>query len=293
MTWTPKSTKGVGMAEPHKVLLYGHHGWGKTWQVRKFQERYGKGLLLSGERGLKSLADVDVDHVQFTSWDGAHDPDNDVFSFRGLAAWISSPAFRELGYKWIALDSLTELSEMLYVWAQKEVEGQKGAKFALWDVYGTKMLSTMKWIRDLPYHVYVTSLAAESNDDATGLDYWPHVKGAKVAKAIPAIFDHVFCAIKKDEVADEKVKTTRYIVTDQMYGWHGKVRDPFHRIESIEQTDDITELLDRMTRTKEDEEKRVRDIALAEETRRKVAEATAQGAASGAVEKMAPDEIPG
>lgn len=252
MSWEPKSTKGVGLTEPHKVLLYGHHGWGKTWQVRNLQKRYGHGLLLSGEKGLKSLSDADIPHVPFTSWDGPHDPANDIFSFRGIASYISSPAFRTAGYNWLALDSLTELSEMVYAWAQKETEGTKNG-FALWDLYGQKMIGTLKWIRDLPVHVYVTSLAAESSDDNSNSDYWPHVKGNKVAKQIPAIFDHVFCAIRKDVVVGDEVQTQRFIVTEQMHGWHGKVRDPYHRIKSVEETNDITELLDRIGRTPEQE----------------------------------------
>ena len=256
MTWKPKSTKGIGMSEPHKVLLYGHHGWGKTWQVRNLVNRYGNGLLLSGEKGLKSLADVDVPHVAFTSWDGPHDPDTDVYSFRGIAGMLTKQFLIDNNINWIGLDSLTELSEMVYAWAKKETEGSKN-NFALWELFGEKMLSTMKWIRDLPIHVYVTSLAAESTDDGTGTpDYWPHVKGNKVAKAIPAIFDHVFCAIKRDKVEGEEVMTRRFIVTDQMYGWHGKARDPYNRLKSIEETNDITELLDRMSRTKEEDERR-------------------------------------
>lgn len=275
MSWAPKSTKGAGLSEPHKVLLYGHHGWGKTWQVRNLQNRFGNGLLLSGEKGLKSLADVDVPHIPFTSWDGPHDPDNGVFSFRGIAAWISSADFRAQGYNWLAMDSITELSEMIYAWAQKETEGTKNG-FALWELYGQKMIGTLKWIRDLPLHVYVTSLAAESTDDNANADYWPHVKGNKVAKHIPAIFDHVFCAIKRDTTKGETVETERYIVTEQMHGWHGKVRDPFNRINAIERTDDITELLDRMTRTPEEEAERKKLLAKLEQDKEAVAKAMAE-----------------
>ena len=279
--WKPPSTKGSGLKEPHKVLLYGHHGWGKTWQVRNFEARYGKGILLSGEKGLKSLADVDIAHVPFTSWDDKHDPDNGVFSFRGLAGWINSKEFRDEGYSWIALDSLTELSEMVYLWAKRQSDAEEaktGKKngFLLWELYNEKMLGTLKWIRDLPIHVYVTALASEATDEATASpDYWPFIKGNKTAKAIPAIFDHVFCAIRRDVVKGEEVTTSRYIVTEQLQGWHGKARDPFHRLATVEETDDITELLDRMTRSKEEDEKLKAVIDQAAKTKQAVIDALA------------------
>jgi hypothetical protein len=284
MTWSPPSTKGIGLNEPNKVLLYGHHGWGKTYQVRHFLKRYGKGFLLSGEAGLKSLSDVDVAYAPFTSFSGLHDPDNGVFSFRGLAKWISSPEFREEGYKWIALDSLTELSEMVYAWAAAEVEATasstrsgKANGFALWDLYATKMIGTLKWFRDLDMHVYCSALASEVTDDNENRQYWPMVKGSKVATAIPAIFDHVFCAVRKDSAQGDDVVTKRLIVTEELAGWHGKVRDPYHRIKAVEEVQDITELLDRMARTPEEHDRMVRNLETVKATAKAVEEAQKKG----------------
>jgi hypothetical protein len=277
MAWRPKSTMGSGLHEPNKVLLYGHHGWGKTWQVRNFQKRYGNGLLLSGEKGLKSLADVDIPHIAFTSWDGPHDPDNDVYSFRGMAQMLTPSFLRDNDINWLALDSITELSEMLMAWAKKETEGEKN-RFAVWALYNEKMIGAIKWIRDLPVHIYVTSLAAEGEDDSGGSDFWPHVHGSKVATAIPANFDHVFCAIKRDVVEGDDVKTKRFIVTEQMRGWHGKARDPFNRLAAVEEVDDITELLDRMTRSKADDEKRAETLKVLEANKAKIEEAAKEKA---------------
>lgn len=284
MSWTPPSTKGAGLNEPHKVLLYGHHGWGKTWQVRNFAKQYGKGFLLSGESGLKSLADVDIEYAPFTSWDGPHDPDNGVFSFRGLCRWVASKEFKDAGYKWIAVDSLTELSDLLYAWAEEQTKGEKN-RFAVWELYGKTMLSTLKWIRDLKLHVYVTSLAAEATDDNTAAtDYWPMVKGAKVARNIPAIFDHVFCAIRRTTDEEGDTKVLRFIVTEEVKGWHGKVRDPFNRVQPVEETNDLTELLERMTRSPEEEEKRRKALATAKETAAAIA-ALNEAKADGKLEK--------
>ena len=43
------STSTAG-AQHHKTLVYGHHGWGRTYQCRFYAEEYGKGLIISGER---------------------------------------------------------------------------------------------------------------------------------------------------------------------------------------------------------------------------------------------------
>jgi hypothetical protein len=75
------------------------------------------------------------------------------------------------------------------------------------------------------------------------------VAGSKTQKQIPALFDHVFCG-KKVEVTDPDTgKTTikRYLIADEVAGWHGKVRDPYGVVKAYEEEDDITALLTRMS----------------------------------------------
>ena len=133
-----------------KLLLYAHHGFGKTFQCRYFQKRYGKGLILSGEAGLKSVEDVNIDYLPFTSWDGNHDPENGDYSFTGIVKMLQSKEFKEAGYKWIAIDSLTELSERLIEHLEKQHENSSNG-FALWGDYSRLMLGSLKWIRDFNY----------------------------------------------------------------------------------------------------------------------------------------------
>lgn len=249
----PKNTGAIQMDEPNKVLLYAHHGFGKTYQAGKFAKAFGKGLVLSGEGGLKSLADSDIDYFPFQSWDGAVDPANDIYSFRSLAGYVSSPDFAAAGYSWIAIDSLTELSDRLMEHVSREAEiraiqnKEKLNGFAVWDEYGTKLIGALKWVRDLPVHVLVTSLAKEESDINDDSEFWPMVKGKAVAKQIPGLFDHVLCGVRVTETAsDGVIKIKRLIITDEVNGWHGKVRDPFNRVKPFEDGTDITELLLRM-----------------------------------------------
>lgn len=249
-----KSTKDLTEGG-HKVLLYAHHGFGKTYQCRFYRERYGNGLILSGESGLKSIEDCDIDYVPFTSWDGRHDPDEGVYSFRGLLAMIRSPDFAETGYKWVAVDSLTELAALVHRHVEYEHRDNDNG-FALWGDYSRIMLGTLKMLRDLPFHIYVTCLAKESEDDNGKAQYWPAVKGNAVAHEIPAVFDHVFCGVREVHPnADGSPTVIRSMITDEVRGWHGKTRDPKRRLKPIEQVSDVTELLERMRMSDEEFEK--------------------------------------
>lgn len=252
MAFATLSTADIQANAPTKVLLVSHHGFGKTWQCRNYQKRFGKGLILSGEAGLKSIEDVDIDYLPFSSWDGKHDPEAGIFSFRGIVKMLHTDDFRDAGYKWIAIDSLTELSERLLEHLEREHK-DAGNGFAMWGDYNRLMMGSLKWIRDLPMHVYVTCLAKEEKDANDVTHYWPLVKGSGVSKHVPAIFDHVLCGVRSTERDDTGTpRVRRHIITDEVSGWHGKVRDPLGRIKPQERVDDITELLVRMSMSEEE-----------------------------------------
>lgn len=251
----PKSTKNVALSEPTKTLLYAHHGFGKTFQVRNFQKRYGPGFIMSGESGLKSLSGTDIDYLPFSSWDGPHDPSDDVYSFRGIARAVSTPEFKAMGYKWIAIDSLTEMSDLLMAHVEREATaklkpGKELNGFEVWNEYGNSLIGALKWVRDLPFHVYVTCLAKEEEDANGVTQYWPMVKGKGVGKQIPGLFDHVLCGVRVSEKdASGHARIKRLVVTEETHGWHGKIRDPHGRAKPFEDGSDVTELLARMSAT--------------------------------------------
>lgn len=263
-----------------KVLLYAHHGWGKTTQAKHYKKRYGKGLILSGESGLSSIRSEGIDYLPFTSWNGesarnggtyqdpdfAHDPSKNVYSFLGIIKMLSTPEFKALGYNWIMVDSLTELSDMAYRFADLQEYAKPSGKdnkvngFAVWEDYGATMIGSCKWIRDLPMHVIVTCLAKEGEDENGNKDHWPMVKGKQVQQQLPGIFDCVLCGLKRVDTADlsgagGQPKTVHYIVTDEFRGWHGKVRDEKRRLKAVERESDITKLFDRMEMADDDYEK--------------------------------------
>ena len=101
----------------------------------------------------------------------------------------------------------------------------------------------------MPVHVYVSCLAKEEKDANDVTQYWPLVKGNAVAKHVPAIFDHVMCGVRTTEKTDGgHPKVRRYIVTDEVSGWHGKARDPRNVLKPFEECDNVTDLLAKMAK---------------------------------------------
>ena len=236
-----------------KVLLYGHHGWGKTTQLKYFQQEYGKGFILSGESGLSSIRQAKIDYLPFSSWADPSVPEKGVYSFRDIFKWTKSEDFKSKGYKWIGIDSLTELSDLSYAHAEKEQKdlaeklGKKNADgFAIWGNHASQLIGACKAIRDMNMHVIVTALAKESTDDNGNVDYWCMVQGKATMQQLPGIFDCVFCGVRVSSEVDGKQQVHRYTITDEVRGWHGKVRDEKRRLKPVEKTGNVVELLKRL-----------------------------------------------
>jgi len=247
MKITPLKTNDGSVSSASKVLLYGHHGAGKTTQIKNYKKAFGKGLILSGESGLSSIADVDCEYIPFTTFD--REP-KDGYSFKQIVAHIMSDEFKSQDYKWIAIDSISELSQRCFqdVIAQS---GKDNITFEEWANYERKITWALKWTRDLPMHVLITALAVEESDDNGVTNYWPSLVQKKIQKGAPALFDHVFCLLRKTSEQNGKVDVKRYIVTDEVRGWHGKARDAHRRLSPIEDVDDVTELLRRIYMSEE------------------------------------------
>tara|TARA_R110002074_G_scaffold39639_3_gene106453 strand:+ start:750 stop:1553 length:804 start_codon:yes stop_codon:yes gene_type:complete len=242
-----------------KSILYAYPGFGKTTQAKYFQDTYGPGFIISGEGGLSSIRSAGIDYLPFTSWNGETNPDKQQYAFKDIFDWIRTDEFAAKGYKWIMVDSLTELGDHAIKAAQEsskkraEATNTKVNGFEAWAEYGAVMIGVCKAIRDLPMHVLVTALAKESQDEEGMNQYWPMVAGKQVQMQLPGIFDCVFCGIRTTTGnAKDGVKVERFIVTDEVRGWHGKVRDEKRRLKSVETEADLTKLFARMDMSDED-----------------------------------------
>ena len=161
---------------------------------------------------------------------------------------MNTEAFKKKDYQWVAIDSLTELSERLLSHLEKKHEGNKN-KFEIWSDYSRDMLGCLKWIRDnSQMHVLVTCLAKEESDPNGGTQYWPLVKGNAVAKHVPSLFDYVFAGAKDTDPGKDGTapRVRRLVITDEINGYHGKARDPHNVLKPVEECSNITILLDRL-----------------------------------------------
>ena len=242
-----------------KCLLYGHHGWGKTTQFIHYQEYYGNGFIISGESGLSSIRSAGIDYLPFTSWGGVTNPDTGEFSFVDIFKWMRTDDFKAKQYKWVGIDSLTELSNYSKAHAEavSEADAKKKGKavnnFEAWANHAAQLIGACKAIRDMPMHFLVTALAKETTDDNGNTEHWPMIDGKASMQQLPGIFDCVFCGIRHTSGNQQDgQKVVRYVATDDVRGWKGKVRDEKRRLKSVEQTGNIVELFKRMDMSDEE-----------------------------------------
>jgi hypothetical protein len=221
--------------------------------MKYMQEHYGSGFIISGESGLSSIRSAGVDYLPFTSWGGETNPEKSLYSFKDIFKWLRTSEFTEKGYKWIGIDSLTELSDLSYKHAEEQamLDAQKQGKkqpngFEVWANHGAQMIGACKAIRDMQMHVIVTALAKENVDENGNNEYWPMVAGKSTMQQLPGIFDCVFCGVRASVEQDGRQKVLRYLISDEVRGWHGKVRDEHHVIQPIEKTGNLVELLARL-----------------------------------------------
>lgn len=249
MVLRPLKINDGSVTAASKTLLMATHGWGKTYQIRNYYKRFGKGFVISGEAGLASVADLEVDYLPFTSFDRETNPDVGKYSFRAISSYVASDAFKSNGYKWIAIDSITELSQRCFEEVEKEFENDKNG-FEKWAVYERRVTSALKWVRDLPYHVFLTSLLAEGEDASGEPSYSPILVQRKIQRLTPALFDHVFCGVRSTHIDDHgRTTVERMLITDEVKGYPGKSRDPYGRLAPEERCSDVTELLYRVMMT--------------------------------------------
>jgi phage nucleotide-binding protein len=156
-----------------KIVVYGDSGAGKTSLIPTLP---GKVLILSAESGLLSIQDYDADVIEVSSVDDVRDAY--VFLKEG-----------NHDYAWVALDSFSEICEVLLSEEKKKTKDPRQAYGAVIET-GTALARAF---RDLPLGVYFSAKAEKVKDDATGrVSASIAMPGAKLGAALPYLFDEVF-----------------------------------------------------------------------------------------------------
>lgn len=158
-----------------KILIHGFAGAGKT-RLCATTGDIEHTLLVSAEAGLLSLRDCPIPTVTVRT----------LADLQGLYRWL---VHERPAYRWLCLDSLSEIAEVVLASEKAQTKDPRQAYGALQD----RMLALVKTFRDLPgYHVVMTCKSERIKDDLTGSFLTtPLLPGQKLAQHIPYLFDEV------------------------------------------------------------------------------------------------------
>lgn len=159
-----------------KILVYGASGAGKT---RLCSTTDASTLILSAEAGLLSLREFDIPAIQIQGIDDIYE------AYDYLVNTEEGQSF-----KWICLDSISEIGEVVLSAGKKSAKDPRAAYGDLQE----KMGDLLRAFRDLPgRNVYFSAKLDRVKDEATGsLLFGPSMPGQKLGPSIPYFFDEVF-----------------------------------------------------------------------------------------------------
>lgn len=202
-----------------KCLVYGPAGIGKTMLTATLP----RPLLISAESGLLSLRKANLERV--------YGPGNPYITYDIPVATVSTVEDLQQIYDWciksyeaqgfdsIALDSLSEIAEVVLNNAKRQVKDPRQAYGELIE----KMETLVRLFRDIQgKHVYFASKQEPFKDELTGVvKYGPSMPGSKLGHKLPYFFDEVFrLGVNKDQQG----QSYRFIQTQPDFQFEAKDR---------------------------------------------------------------------
>lgn len=179
-------------ADASKILVYGASGAGKTTLIKTLVP-LGKVLLLSAEAGLLSIRGVSGIDVATIS------------SVQDLREAFSLLAKKDHSYSWVALDSISEIAEVVLTDAKEKAKDPRQAYGAVLE----EVVRISRAFRDLPISVLFLAKEELTKSESGALLYSPGFPGTKLGVAIPYMFDIVARLV----IATSEGKRVRFLQT--------------------------------------------------------------------------------
>lgn len=166
-----RSTRNVA-AQGVNVCVYGAAGVGKTSLIKTMPAP----VVLSAEGGLLSISDSEIPFIEVTS----------ISVLKEAYAWLATSEEAKQ-FESIALDSISEIAEVLLVSEKRSAKDPRQAYGALSD----QMAELIRAFRDIPKHVYFSAKMEKTPDESGRILYGPSMPGNKLGQALPYFFDEV------------------------------------------------------------------------------------------------------
>jgi phage nucleotide-binding protein len=199
-----KSTKDAAL-DGIKVLVHGPAGVGKTSLCATTGAPT---IIISAESGLLSLRGVDIPVIEVKALDQLYEAYDFV---------VNDPQGQ--AFKWVCLDSISEIAEVVLNAEKKTAKDPRQAYGAL----AEKMTDIIRAFRDLPgRNVYFSCKQERAKDEQTGaMLYYPAMPGNMLKQGIGYFFDEVM-ALRVEK--DAEGNPTRWLQTSRDYNYEAKDR---------------------------------------------------------------------
>ena len=205
MAITLTSTKDAAAISGLKFLVHGPAGAGKTSLCATTGEPT---IIISAESGLLSLRGHDIPVIEVKTLEQLYE----AYDF--VANTEQGQAFR-----WICLDSISEIAEVVLNHEKKAAKDPRQAYGAL----AEKMTDLIRAFRDLPgRNVYFSCKQERAKDEQSGaMLYYPAMPGNMLKQGIGYFFDFVF-ALRVEK--DDEGRPMRWLQTSRDYNYEAKDR---------------------------------------------------------------------